>query len=456
MAIGASATAMTTTRFAPSPTGNLHVGNIRTALHNWMLARRAGGRFMLRIDDTDAERSREEYVEAIRADLAWLGLQPDGEERQSARLAIYERAFEELRKAGRVYPAYETAQELELRRKVQLGRGLPPIYDRAALALSDAERAEKESEGIAPHWRFKLDHDEPIVWEDGIRGSQKFDPATLSDPVIRRADGSWLYMLPSAVDDLDMGVTDVLRGEDHVSNTAVQIQMFTALIAALYPAQQIPGFAHEALLVGSEGKLSKRLGSLGVDSFRERGIEPAALIALLARLGTSQPVEPIADRDVLIDTFDLAHFGRAPARFDDAELERLNATILHHMPYAAVAERLPAGMDEAGWHAVRPNLAHLYEAADWWRLVTGPVEQRDFSDDDRAFLVEAARQLVWSDDPWHALTAALKEVTGRRGKPLFLPLRQALTGMDHGPDMAELLPLIGEAETRTRLEAAAK
>ena len=456
MAIGASATAMTTTRFAPSPTGNLHVGNIRTALHNWMLARKAGGRFMLRIDDTDAERSREDYVEAIRADLAWLGLQPDGEERQSARLAIYERAFEELRKAGRVYPAYETAQELELRRKVQLGRGLPPIYDRAALALSDAERAEKESEGIAPHWRFKLDHDEPIVWEDGIRGSQKFDPATLSDPVIRRADGSWLYMLPSAVDDLDMGVTDVLRGEDHVSNTAVQIQMFTALVAALYPAQQIPGFAHEALLVGSEGTLSKRLGSLGVDSFRERGIEPAALIALLARLGTSQPVEPIADRDVLIDTFDLAHFGRAPARFDDAELERLNATILHHMPYAAVAERLPAGMDEAGWHAVRPNLAHLYEAADWWRLVTGPVEQRDFSDDDRAFLVEAARQLVWSDDPWHALTAALKEVTGRRGKPLFLPLRQALTGMDHGPDMAELLPLIGEAETRTRLEAAAK
>ena len=455
MAIGASATAMTTTRFAPSPTGNLHVGNIRTALHNWMLARRAGGRFMLRIDDTDAERSREEYVEAIRADLAWLGLQPDGEERQSARLAIYERAFEELRKAGRVYPAYETAQELELRRKVQLGRGLPPIYDRAALALSDVERAEKESEGIAPHWRFKLDHDEPIVWEDGIRGPQKFDPATLSDPVIRRADGSWLYMLPSAVDDLDMGVTDVLRGEDHVSNTAVQIQMFTALVAALYPAQQIPGFAHEALLVGSEGKLSKRLGSLGVDSFRERGIEPAALIALLARLGTSQPVEPIADRDVLIDTFDLAHFGRAPARFDDAELERLNATILHHMPYAAVAERLPAGMDEAGWHAVRPNLAHLYEAADWWRLVTGPVEQRDFSDDDRAFLAEAARLLVWSDDPWHVLTAALKEVTGRKGKPLFLPLRQALTGMDHGPDMAELLPLIGEAETRTRLEAAA-
>ena len=447
---------MITTRFAPSPTGNLHGGNIRTALHNWMLARKAGGRFLLRIDDTDAERSREEYVEAIRADLAWLGLEPDGEERQSARLAIYERAFEALRAAGRVYPAYETAQELELRRKVQLGRGLPPIYDRAALALSAAEQAEKEAQGIVPHWRFKLDHDEPIAWQDGIRGPQKFDPATLSDPVIRRADGSWLYMLPSAVDDLDMGVTDVLRGEDHVSNTAVQIQMFTALIAALYPAQQMPRFAHEALLVGSEGKLSKRLGSLGVESFRDRGIEPAALIALLARLGTSQPVEPIADRSILIEAFDLAHFGRAPARFDDAELERLNAAILHHMPYAAVADRLPAGMDEAGWHAVRPNLAHLSEAADWWRLVTGPVERGRFSDDDRAFLAEAARLLVWSDDPWHALTAALKEATGRKGKPLFLPLRQALTGMDHGPDMGELLPLIGEAEARARLEAAVR
>ncbi|MEE4289292.1 MAG: glutamate--tRNA ligase family protein, partial [Erythrobacter sp.] len=243
-----------TTRFAPSPTGRLHVGNIRTALHNWMLARKLGGTFLLRIDDTDAARSREEYVEAIRADLAWLGLTPDREERQSQRLAAYEAAFDALRASGRIYPAYETAQELELKRKVQLGRGLPPIYDRAALALSDADRAAKEGEGIAPHWRFRLDHDEPIAWDDGVRGKAKFDPAQLSDPVIRRADGSWLYMLPSTVDDIDMGVSHVLRGEDHVSNTAVQIQMFTALGATP------PAFAHEALLMGKEGKLSKRLG----------------------------------------------------------------------------------------------------------------------------------------------------------------------------------------------------
>ena len=445
----------TITRFAPSPTGRLHVGNIRTALHNWMLARKAGGRFLLRIDDTDAERSREEYVDAIRADLAWLGLAPDGEERQSERLAKYEAAFAALKAEGRVYPAYETAQELELKRKIQLGRGLPPIYDRGALKLTEDERAAKEADGIAPHWRFKLDHDEPIAWEDGVRGPQKFDAAQLSDPVIRRADGSWLYMLPSAVDDLDMGVTDVLRGEDHVSNTAVQIQMFTALIAAQYPAAKMPRFAHEALLVGREGKLSKRLGSLGCDAFREKGIEPQALVALLARLGTSQPVEPIADRSLLVETFDLSTFGRAPAKFDDAELERINAALVHQMDFATVEGRLPEGMDEAGWHAVRPNLAHVHEAADWWRLVTGPIAQPEFAEDDRAYLADAARLLAWGEDPWHALTNALKEATGRKGKPLFLPLRQALTGMDHGPDMAELLPLIGEGEARARLVRAA-
>ena len=446
----------TITRFAPSPTGNLHVGNIRTALHNWMLARKAGGRFVLRIDDTDAARSREDYVETIREDLSWLGLEADGEERQSDRLALYQSAFDALAAAGRIYPAYETAQELELKRKIQLGRGLPPIYDRGALRLSDAERAAKEAEGIAPHWRFKLDHEEPITWDDGVRGTQKFDPAQLSDPVIRRADGSWLYMLPSAVDDLDMGVTQVLRGEDHVSNTAVQIQMFTALIAAQFPAARMPAFAHEALLVGKEGKLSKRLGSLGCDSFRERDIEPEAIIALLARLGTSQPVEPIADRALLVETFDLSTFGRAPAKFDDTELDRLNAAIVHQMDYNAVSHRLPEGMDKAGWHAVRPNLVHVSEAANWWKLVTGPIEQPKFSDEDQTFLGKASEMLDWGDDPWRSLTTALKDATGRKGKPLFLPLRQALTGMDHGPDMGELLPLIGEEEARARLCRAAE
>ena len=445
----------TVTRFAPSPTGRLHVGNIRTGLHNWMLARKTGGKFILRIDDTDAERSREEYVDAIRADLAWLGMLPDDEARQSERLEKYEEAFASLRSSGRVYPCYETQQELELKRKIRLGRGLPPIYDRGALELSEEDRAAKEAQGIVPHWRFMLDHDEQIAWNDGVRGPQKFDAAQLSDPVVRRADGSWLYMLPSAVDDLDMGITHVLRGEDHVSNTAVQIQMFTALIAARGGAQQIPSFAHEALLVGTEGKLSKRLGSLGCDAFRERGIEPEAIIALLARLGTSLPVEPIAEIEALLETFDLSTFGRAPAKFDDAELDRINTALVHQMEFSQVADRLPQGMDEAGWHAIRPNLAHVNEAGQWWALVTGPVDQPEFTQDDRAYLAEAASTLVWSDDPWRSLTGALKDTTGRKGKPLFLPLRQALTGMDHGPDMGELLPLIGEEEARARLTKAA-
>ncbi|MXP26988.1 glutamate--tRNA ligase [Altererythrobacter indicus] len=437
------------TRFAPSPTGRLHVGNIRTALHNWMLAQKHGGRFLLRIDDTDQERSEERYVEAIRTDLAWLGLSYDGEERQSDRLAHYQAAFETLQAAGRIYPCYESSQELDIKRKIQLGRGMPPIYDRAALSLTEDERAAKEAEGIAPHWRFKLDHEEMITWEDGIRGDQKFDPAQLSDPVIMRADGSWLYMLPSAVDDIEMGVTDILRGEDHVSNTAVQIQMFTALHAAP------PRFAHEALLVGREGKLSKRLGSLGCDAMRENGIEPEAIIAMLARLGTSQPVEPVLDRKVLIESFDLSTFGRAPAKFDDDDLQRVNTAIVHQMPYDAVSERLPEGMDAKGWEAVRPNLGTVSDVAEWWTLVTGPINQPPFDADTKLFLAQAAEALTWGDEPWGTLTQALKEQTGRKGKALFLPLRQALTGLDHGPDMKAMLPLIGEATARERLQAAA-
>ncbi|MFC3098170.1 glutamate--tRNA ligase [Alteraurantiacibacter palmitatis] len=439
----------TTTRFAPSPTGTLHIGNIRTALHNWLLAQKASGRFLLRIDDTDSARSREEYVDAIRADLAWLGLHPDGEERQSARLAIYEDAFERLKAAGRVYRCYETAQELDLKRKVALGRGLPPVYDRAALKLTEDDHAAKAAAGEAPHWRFLLNHDEPIRWDDGVRGSQKFDPAQMSDPVIRRADGSWLYMLPSVIDDIAMGVTDVLRGEDHVSNTASQIQMFTALGAAP------PRFAHEALLVGSEGKLSKRLGSLGVAAFRERGIEPQALIALLARLGTSQPVEPVADRAVLAAGFDLSTFGRAPARFDEEELARLNTALIHALSYADVADRLPQGMDEAAWLAIRPNVTVLADAAEWWAVVTGPIAVPAPDEGDRAFLQEAARTLAVTGADWAALTSALKSTTERKGKALFLPLRLALTGRDHGPDMASLLPLIGAGEAQARLERAA-
>jgi glutamyl-tRNA synthetase len=438
------------TRFAPAPTGRLHVGNIRTALHNWLWARKHGGRFLLRLDDTDRERSSEDHAQAIRDDLDWLGLSPDAACRQSDRFALYEAALARLAEAGRAYPAYETAQELDLKRKVQLSRGLPPVYDRAALALSDAERSALEAEGRRPHWRFRLDHDAPIAWDDLVRGPQHFDPALLSDPVIRRQDGSWLYMLPSAVDDVDLGVTHVVRGEDHVANTALQIQMFEALGAAP------PAFAHEALLVGSEGKLSKRLGSLGVEALREAGIEPIALLAKLARIGTSQPVEPVTDSAPLVASFDFATFGRAPARFDMEELAALNAKIVHQLGFDAVRARLPQGMGEEAWLAIRPNLRSVAEAADWWAIVQGPIDA-PAAQEDRAFLAQAAQvaeTLDWSASPWAGLTARLKAESGRTGKALFLPLRRAITGRDHGPEMAALLPLIGKEACVKRLRAA--
>lgn len=433
------------TRFAPSPTGTLHVGNVRTALHNWLWARKHGGRFLLRIDDTDLERSKEEHVAAIRADLAWLGLDIDGEERQSARFALYEAEFDKLKAAGRVYACYETPEELDIRRKILLSRGLPPVYERKPV---DAP----VPEGVARHWRFRLDHDAAIEWTDLIRGDQHFDPRTMSDPVIRRADGSWLYLLPSVIDDIAMGITHVVRGEDHVSNTATQIQMFAALGAAP------PHFAHEALLVGTEGKLSKRLGSLGMASLRDAGVEPIALAALLARLGTSDPVEPVARMAPLIEQIDFARFGRAPARFDEAELALINQKILHQTDYSAVAARVPAAVTEPRWNIIRANLSTVAEAADWVPVFDGPLAPPSIDDADRAVIAAAAAlapQLNWNDNPWHALTAAVKAATGAKGRGLFLPLRRALTGRDHGPDMAELLPHIAKDEAVSRLSVAA-
>jgi glutamyl-tRNA synthetase len=430
------------TRFAPSPTGRLHIGNIRTALHCFLWARKYGGRFLLRIDDTDAARSTEAFVDAIRTDLDWLGLTRDGEERQSARFTLYEAQFEQLRISGRVYACYETPEELDLRRKVLLGRGLPPIYERP-------DPQAPIPDGRAPHWRFKLDHDVMIDWDDLVRGPQFFDPRLISDPVVRRADGSWLYLLPSVIDDIDMGVTTVVRGEDHVSNTASQLQMFLALGA------QPPAFAHEALLVGSEGKLSKRLGSLDCDALRAEGIEPLAVAALLARLGTSDSVVPVDSFAPLIQGIDFGRFGRAPARFDVGELASLNAKMLHQMPYDVVAARLPQGMNETTWAVIRPNLTQISEAAHWWRIVKGPIDS-DVAPEDAEFLATAARVAAgidWGADPWHALTNALKTETDRKGKALFLPLRRALTGLDHGPDMAALLPLIGRTEALNRLSA---
>jgi len=434
------------TRFAPSPTGRLHVGNIRTALHNYLFARKNGGTFILRIDDTDRERSTEEFDEAIRDDLDWMGLNPDKLVRQSERFDLYEREFQRLKDAGRVYACYETPEELELRRKVLLGRGLPPVYERRP---ADAP----VPEGKAPHWRFRLDHDAPIVFTDLIRGEQRFDPRLLSDPVVRREDGSWLYLLPSVIDDVDLGITHVVRGEDHVSNSAAQIQMFLGLGA------RPPQFAHEALLVAAEGKLSKRLGSYGAEHLRAEGVEPMAMLSVLARIGTSQPVEAVTTLDELAAGFDFSTFGRAPAHFDPKEVELINARLLHKLDYASVAAELPESATEEDWLLLRPNLERISDFAEWYAVLRGDVETPDFSHDDRLLLKDAAaaaEKLDWTGEPWRALTDELKQASGKKGRELFHPLRLALTGRESGPEMAGLVARMGRDRAVRRLEAAAK
>jgi glutamyl-tRNA synthetase len=434
------------TRFAPSPTGRLHVGNIRTALHNFLFAQKQRGAFLLRIDDTDCERSTAEFDQTIRDDLDWLGLAPDKVVRQSQRFALYEQEFEKLKSAGRVYACYETPEELELRRKILLGRGLPPVYERKP---ADAPVPEQRK----PHWRFRLDHDSPIAWTDLIRGEQRFDPKLLSDPVVRREDGSWLYLLPSVIDDVDLGITHVVRGEDHVSNSAVQIQMFEAL------GSKPPRFAHEALLVAAEGKLSKRLGSYGAEHLREEGVEPMALLDVLARIGTSQPVEPIGSLEELAETFDFSTFGRAPAHFDPHEVELINARLLHQLDYAAVADRLPADVTEQDWLALRGNLERLGDFGAWMVVLHGEIEPPELAHDERQLVKDAAviaETLDWSAEPWRAMTSELKSRTGKKGRELFHPLRLALTGRESGPEMAPVLALMGKERALRRLEAAAR
>jgi glutamyl-tRNA synthetase len=439
-----------TVRFAPSPTGRIHIGNARTALLNWCFAKRYGGRFILRFDDTDAARSREEYAQAIEVDLAWLGITPDLVVRQSRRFALYDAATEKLRAGGLLYPAYESADELDRKRKRQLARGLPPVYDRAALKLTDADRAKLEAEGRKPHWRFKL-APETIVWDDLVRGPSHIDCASLSDPVLIREDGAWLYTLPSIVDDIDLRVTHVIRGEDHVTNTAVQIQIFRAL------GNGPPVFAHHNLLTTASGEgLSKRSGALSIGGLRDAGVESLAVAALAVLTGSSESVHPVAGLDELARGVDLGHISRNAARFDPAELTALSARTLHGLPYESARERLAAHdiaghRAEAFWLAVRGNLARFSDVIAWWRVVEGeiaPVRE------DGLFLTEAAALLPpepWDAATWKTWTDALKAATGRKGRALFHPLRLALTGAEQGPELAALLPLIGRAKALARL-----
>jgi glutamyl-tRNA synthetase len=440
-------------RFAPSPTGKIHVGNVRAALTNWLFAHKHKGVFVLRIDDTDLERSTKENEDQIERDLTWLGLSWGERYNQSKRFDIYQRAADYLKSIGRLYPAYETAEELDRRRKVQLSRGLPPVYDRAALKLTDVERAQLEAEGRKPHWRFKLDG-KRVAWEDLVRGHCEVDTTSMSDPVLIREDGLFLYTLPSVVDDLDMKISHVIRGEDHVANTGTQIEIFEVL-SGFFGDQPLPAFAHMSLLVGADGEaLSKRLGSMSVMQMQEEGYEPLAICSHLAKIGTSDPLEAAPSLSALVELQDFSKMGRAPARYDVDDLLRLNAGVLQGMSYADAKLRLAAldaDFGELFWETVRTNLHLFKEVRIWARIVAGTITP-DIVEKD--FIAKALELLPaeYGRDGWAQWTAAIKEATGAKGRALFMPLRQALTGLDHGPDMGALSFLIGRDKIVERLK----
>lgn len=434
-------------RFAPSPTGLLHVGNVRTALVNWLFCRQQGGTFLLRLDDTDQVRSTEAFAEAIEQDLTWLGLDWDEKARQSDRTEAYAAAVETLKAEGRLYACYETGQELDLKRKIQLGQGKPPVYDRAGLALTDDEVKAFEAEGRTPHWRFKLDLPARVEWDDLVKGSLSFDLAALSDPILIRGDGSFLYTLPSVVDDIDYNITHIMRGEDHATNSAVQAQLFEALGGTM------PAYAHFSLLTGAGGEgLSKRLGTASIQSYREEeGLEAMSVNSLLARLGSSDPIEPMVSLKELVAGFDFAKYSRSTAKFDPKDLGTLNAKILHQTDYAAVADRLK-DVGEDLWNICRGNINKLNDIYALNNIVKGPLEpviaDMDFAEQARDLLPEAP----WDGTTWKTWTTAVKEATGAKGKALFMPLRQAVTGLDHGPEMGALLPLIDPETVKARLQ----
>jgi len=437
-------------RFAPSPTGKLHVGNVRTALINWLYAAKEGGEFILRIDDTDTERSTKVYEDGIKEDLLWLGMTWGQTFNQSDRFDIYDDAANNLRQAGLLYACYETSEELDRQRKILRAQGKPPVYDRTGLSLTPEDKAKLEAEGRTPHWRFKLSG-KTVSWDDMVRGRQNIDTSSLSDPVLIRGDGSYLYTLPSVVDDIDAEITHIIRGEDHVTNSGAQIEIFQAL------GGPIPHFAHTPLLVGRDGKgLSKRLGSLSMDQLREQGLEPLAICSLLGKIGTSDPVEARQSLSLLVDEFSFSKIGRAPARFDKAELELVNARLLHETPYADVKDRLDAMGVTGGedfWLLVRANLNTLGDAAGWSTVLYAPMPGQ-IADEDKGFCSQSAKTLPSNIDEntWGEWTSALKDSTGRKGKSLFYPLRMALTGRARGPGMDQILPLLGAERAKSRLQ----
>ncbi|MCV2879717.1 glutamate--tRNA ligase [Sedimentimonas flavescens] len=439
----------TVTRFAPSPTGYIHVGNLRTALMNYLIARKTGGTFILRIDDTDQERSKQEYVDALKADLEWLGIQWDREERQSLRLDRYEAAAESLRRMGKLYECFESPTELDLKRKKLLNMHKPPVYDRAALALSEDQKDRYRDEGREGYWRFMLDQVR-TEWEDGILGPISIDAGSVSDPVLIKAGGQVLYTFASSVDDIQMGVTHIVRGADHVTNTATQIQIIEAL------GGKAPAFAHHSLLTGAQGEeLSKRLGALSIRDLRASGIAPEALLSMMARLGSSQPIDLKMSIDEIAEGFDLSQFGAAPTKFDANDLIPLTRARNQQLPYDAVKDDIarlgiPAAQGEAFWAVASKNIDKLSDLEHWADLCLNGAEPV-VEPEDAEFIAAALALLPappYSAETWGEWTAAVKEATGRKGKGLFMPLRKALTGQAHGPEMADLMPLLHKVRAK--------
>ena len=437
------------TRFAPSPTGLLHLGNIRTALINWLYARTHNGKFILRIDDTDQERSKDEYISKIKYDLEWLGIDYDDTFNQSSRFERYREQFKKLKADGKIYPCYETPEELERKRKLQMASGGKQVYDRSSLSLTDQEKKAYEDKGRKPHWRFLL-QTERLKWNDLLKGELDIDLTSLSDPVLFREDGVPLYTFTSAVDDIDYNITNVIRGDDHTSNTAVQIEIINAI-----DKNRIT-FAHHALLKASSGdKLSKRDNVISIDSFRKSNLEPLAILSLLATIGTSQSIELKDSINQIISEFKLETISTSPGRIEIDVLNALNKKQVQKLNFDDVSERLKnidEKIDEKFWNIIRSNLETVEGVKQWSDIV---FYSKIIEVEDKEY-IKSAMELIpndpWDENTWELWTSAIKEKTGRKGKELFLPLREAFTGMSHGPEMKLLIQLIGREKILERVK----
>jgi glutamyl-tRNA synthetase len=446
-------------RFAPSPTGLLHVGNLRTALVNYLFTKSQGGQFMLRIDDTDLARSKAEYEDGLKHELEWMGLHWDRFEKQSLRFERYEEARKKLVASGHLYPCYETPEEIDVKRKMQASRGLPPMYDRAALKLSDAEKAAFEAEGRTPHWRFKMAH-APIQWHDLVRGEVSFDGAKISDPVLIREDGVALFTLSTSVDDGEHGITHIMRGEDHVSNTAVQVQVMQAL------GYTPPQFGHMALLKMKEGKISKREGGGDVQSLREEGVFPLVLASYLAKIGTSDAIELAASMQELVQQFSVSKLGRAMANYDPEEVARLNHKYWRNISYEEMQTLLPNDWQRERvtkeiWGVIQSDVNSKADIGNWLTIIYGGVVT-NLADSDAEYLEQISNFIPedLNNNSWNEFVEKTKQETGRKGKELFMPIRNVLTAGVHGPELDRLFYILGKVRGRdeiiNRLCASAK